>query len=480
MHCYETALQKGEYRPMTHRGWLVAAAIVLLAHPAAAQFRVPDCATLADWAQGADRRQRWEPNAVGGRAGILAHYLTPRTGQVFGKPVLEWTVEESRSLDRPFLDCAQASRANRELMAALQGLRISAVNEIPTYLTARQQAGEAVAAAAAALAQAQPSLPLLAFYAALSAAGRDMQGYQAAAQRAAQVPGPAQPPARALVTHLRTLPTEEIASAVAPLAARTEAMRDAVQQGLIAEIGTVPASLPGLQALERFGQAVRQSYAAALGPERVRALDQAMLARRTAIGGEMTAAMTDELGRVADGPDAFAEIDRIADERVLRVLTEAQAGQVRTLAAARRKALAEQSLVRVRRELAALANTEASLDVIDQQVLPGIRAWPASVNDEKPRFEEAAAARRSEIVTRLNRAESGALRGRTYEGGGIAFEFVDRTRVFVKSPLGQTLAGTYAEERDGRVVVTLNNESLVLAREGKRLVGGPATLTRTK
>jgi hypothetical protein len=52
--------------------------------------------------------------------------------------------------------------------------------------------------------------------------------------------------------------------------------------------------------------------------------------------------------------------------------------------------------------------------------------------------------------------------------------------VFVKNPLGQTLAGTCTEERDGRVVVTLNNESIVLAREGKRLVGGPSTPTRTK
>jgi hypothetical protein len=465
---------------MAHRTWLVAAALALLAHPAAAQFRVPDCAALAEWAQGANRQQRWEPNAIGGRAGILAHYMTPRTAQVFGKPVLEWTVEESRSLDRPFLDCAQASRANRELMSLLQGLRISAVNEIPNYLTARQQAREAVTAAAAALGQAPPSLPLLAFYGALGGAGRDMQGYQAANQRAAQVQGPAQAPARALVTHLRPLPTDEIAAAVAPLAGRADAMADAVQQALMAEIGAVPASVPGLQVLERFGQAMRQQYAGVLGIERVRALDQGIVARRTAIGTEMTAAMTGELRQVTAGPDGFAEIDGIADEGVLRVLTADQARQVRSAAADQRKALADQILVPFRRQLAGLPNADASLDVIDQEVLPGIRAWPASANEEKARFEQMAAERRAEIVARLNRAESGALRGRVYEGDGVTFEFVDRTRVFVKSPLGQTLAGTYAEERDGRVVVTLNNESLVLAREGRRLVGGPATLTRTK
>ncbi|MFN7022697.1 MAG: RusA family crossover junction endodeoxyribonuclease, partial [Phycisphaerales bacterium] len=101
-------------------------------------------------------------------------------------------------------------------------------------------------------------------------------------------------------------------------------------------------------------------------------------------------------------------------------------------------------------------------------VLPGVRAWPASANEEKARFEQEAVGRRAEIVARLNRAESGALRGRVYEGDGVTFEFVDRTRVFVKSPLGQTLAGTYTEERDGRIVVTLNNESMVLSREGRR------------
>lgn len=465
---------------MAHRTWLIAAALALLAHPAEAQFRVPDCAAIADWAQGGDRQQRWEPNAIGGRAGILAHYMTPRTAQVFGKPVLEWTVEESRSLDRPFLDCAQASRANRALMSLLQGLRISAVNEIPNYLTARQQAREAVTAASAALGQAPPSLPLLAFYGALGGAGRDMQGYQAANQRAAQVQGPAQAPARALVTQLRTLPTEEIAAAVAPLAGRVAAMADAVQQGLAAEISAVPASLPGLQALDRFGQAMRQRYVGVLGAERVRALDQGILARRSAIGREMTAAMTDELGRVSEGPDGFAEIDGIADERVLRVLTADQAGQVRAAAAVRRKALADQILVPFRRQLAGLPNADESLDVIDQEVLSGIRAWPASANEEKARFEQEAVGRRAEIVARLNRAESGALRGRVYEGDGVTFEFVDRTRVFVKSPLGQTLAGTYTEERDGRIVVTLNNESMVLSREGRRLVGGPVVLRRTK
>lgn len=62
----------------------------------------------------------------------------------------------------------------------------------------------------------------------------------------------------------------------------------------------------------------------------------------------------------------------------------------------------------------------------------------------------------------------------------MSFECIDRTRAFVKSAPGQTLAGTCAEDRDGRVVATLSSESVVLAREGKRLVGGPTLLTRTK
>ncbi|WP_333673360.1 hypothetical protein [Elioraea tepidiphila] len=151
-------------------------------------------------------------------------------------------------------------------------------------------------------------------------------------------------------------------------------------------------------------------------------IEAAIAARRAAMREEMSAELVAGIGRTPADETGFAALDQMTDRRVLALLTPEQQGAVTAAATARRAAL----------------------------------------------------------VTRLKRAESRSLRGRVYEGDGVSFEFVDRTRVFVKSVLGHTLAGSYTEERDGRVVVTLNAESVVLAREGKRLVGGPTLLTRTK
>ncbi|HEY9566894.1 MAG TPA: hypothetical protein VIR38_02290, partial [Thalassobaculum sp.] len=73
-----------------------------------------------------------------------------------------------------------------------------------------------------------------------------------------------------------------------------------------------------------------------------------------------------------------------------------------------------------------------------------------------------------------------SLRGWHYADrqGRMKLEFVDRTRVFVTDARGQTAAGTYTEEKDGRVVVTLPGQSVVLTREGRRLLGGPVELRR--
>lgn len=75
------------------------------------------------------------------------------------------------------------------------------------------------------------------------------------------------------------------------------------------------------------------------------------------------------------------------------------------------------------------------------------------------------------------------MRGRVYAdaSGRMKMEFVDRKRVFLTDHSGQTIAGTYEEEGDSRVLVTAApNPTMVLTREGKQLVGGPRPLRRVE
>jgi hypothetical protein len=469
---------------MRHATTLAALAAFAMAVPpgqAAAQFRTPDCAALAGWAQGHDRNERWQPNPLAQRHAIYAQFLKPATAATFGKPVLDWTPEEARTLDRPFLACAQeVGRAQPALRRVLQELRVQAINQVPAYLTARDQARAASTQAMAALQAAPPSLPLLSFYAALPNAVASPQANAQATQQARVIQGPAQAPASALLAALRDLPADEINATIRPQATeRAQAMRGAVAEALARDIGAVPANLPGLQSLDRLGQAVVVQYVHALGAEGVRTVDQAIAARKAAIDIEITAELVRRIGAVPEEVDGFGAIDQAADPRVLSVLAPASAGKVREAAAAQRKKLAEALVPALRQKLAALPASDASLLAIDADVLPGIAGLPASAAAEKPRLEAVVTERRNAILAAVNRAELGALRGRVYEGSGAALEFVDHTRVFLKMG-SDTAAGTYTEERDGRVVVTINNNATVLTREGRRLLGGPVVFTRTK
>ncbi len=101
----------------------------------------------------------------------------------------------------------------------------------------------------------------------------------------------------------------------------------------------------------------------------------------------------------------------------------------------------------------------------------------------KPRFEAAATERRKAILDAVTRAERGSMRGRIYAdaSGRLKMEFVDRKRVFLTQPGGQTIAGTYEEEGDNRVLVSVApNPTMVLTREGKQLLGGPTPLRRVE
>lgn len=451
--------------------------------PASAQIASPSCDALAAWAAGYQRGAEWRPNQLRSRYWVPALLAAPATAELFGKPMLAWTEAEAAGIVQAMLVCEREfARARQfEQRNALETMRGWIRNNATAYLRALAAARAAVPASLTALEPAPASPQLLRFYAALARAGDNQQAFNAANQVAGQVQGEAQGHARALLAALRDLPQAEIGPAVAQTAtARAAAMRGAVRDALMAEIGRLPVTLQSLAALATASQSMRQQYAGALEAEDFAAIDRAVGERRGAIGAEAERQIMAEIVAVPADGDAFAAIDRAADERALRLLPEQNAAKIREAAVTQRKKTADTMFGPFQQTLARLPTTQDGLDAIDGEIRPMLAAWPASAAEHRTRFQEAVEARRTVILAAVNRAESGAMRGRVYEAGGVELEFIDRTRVVMKIGGGQAVAGTYTEERDGRVIVTMNSQALVLTREGRTLTGGPVTFRRTK
>ncbi|WP_135467741.1 hypothetical protein [Crenalkalicoccus roseus] len=586
-------------RKGVRRHAVLVVALLAPALPAQAQLARPGCPALAAWAEGFDRAARWRPNDLGGRDRFHPLFAAPRTAALFGKPVLSWTPEEAQALAPLLAECAEAARRGnrRETQAALNALRLQAAREVPTYLSALAEARAAAPRALAELGEAPASPPLLRLHAALAGIGTEEGAFARAGQAAGLLAGPAQAAARTLLGALRDLPEEEGRQALRPAAARLPALREAVRDGLVAEIARAEPSAAGLRALDRQAQQTAQDHAPVLGAEATRAVEAAIAARRAEIGAalrdgmlrevraaplspegaqaldrfrrqalpsqaaaigaegvqaveaaiaarraEIGAALRDgllgtiarlppdlsslqmlrgmasqvpphlldlagvegvravqqaaearraalagmvaerlaqEIAAVPPNAEAFGRLDRLAAEGVLRLLEPEGAGRVQEAAAARRRSVAEALLPAFRRELAALPQTEEGMAAIDDLLLPGIAAWPASAAAEKAQFAELAGAHRAVILAAIERAEAGPLRGRIYEGELLRIEFVDRSRVVVTPTGGVPAAGTYTEEGN-RVFVTVNALSTVFSREGRRLVGGPLALRRVR
>jgi hypothetical protein len=456
--------------------------VALPAVPARAELVVPSCDALVGWSSGYNPRDEWRPNALGGRQTVQSHLVAPATTVLFGKPALDWNAAEREQAANALLACFRplTQAGQREELRRLQQLRVAIVSNLAQFHAAAERARTALSESLAALEAQPPSPGLLGFYAALPAAARSPQGWASGQQAANAVAGPGQGSARTLLNALRDLPQDEATQAVDAVAAqRTAALRGGVRNALLAQIAALPANPIGLSGLDQLMRTTRQSQEAALGPEIMAELGQAASARRAAIGQAMVAELTAAIETVPASPEGLQQLRRLSDPRLLALLPPADAGRLRTASEARAAALADAMLVDFNRQLDALPASDDSLLAIDGQVLPGLDALslpPA----QKAKFEAAAKKRRETILASVNRAESGSLRGRVYEGAGFQLEFVDRSRVFLKVPGGQTVPGTWAEERDGRIVVTVNNEGMVLTREGKRLLGGPATFSRTK
>jgi hypothetical protein len=260
-------------------------------------------------------------------------------------------------------------------------------------------------------------------------------------------------------------------------------MRAQVAQGLIADVKKIAATGPGLTAIDQMIQALPRDYGPALGPESLKSVQQALAERRADVTEEIATALVTQIGQSSQSLESgFTDIDQRANEAFLSRLSPGQAAKVRDAATARRQTVSEIMLKEFQKGLAALPTNETSLKQVDMS-LGVFNAWPVNAAAFKPRFQEAAQARRAEILAVVNRAESGSLQGRIYEAasGMLKLEFVDRNRVFASQSGGQATAGTYTEEKDGRVVVTLNQQSSVWSREGRQLKGGSdVVLSRTK
>ncbi len=473
-------------RARTLRAGLVAAGCLLaLPGMALAQLRSPSCPDLTAWATSVNLNDRWSPNGFGPSAHPLpARFFTPETAALFGKPLLDWSQDDIKTATAAIQACgAEAQQQRRATDRQVLNRAWSALSGLlGRYLAAVETAQKQIATANEALATAPASLAQLGFDSALARLADDRQAISRLGQLAGPLPPGAAQPARALIGALRELPAPVLDAAVRqPAAQRVTVKRDAVRDAVLRDIATTPAGPQGLVQLDRMGQALR-AEAVFTDADRA-AFTLALTERRGAIAEEISVALIAQIAAApVAAPEGFVHIDRATDDRLLRLLPPPTAAKVRDAAARARKDVADKLFDATKAQLAALPATDDSLDQIEDHILPAIASWPASAGAEKARFIEAANGRKAAILEAVNRAEAGPMRGRVYEapGGFGKLEFVDRSRV-VFTVGDQSRAGTYEEQRDGRIFVTIPPDgTLVLTREGARLTGAGAPLKRVK
>jgi hypothetical protein len=453
--------------------------LTLSAKPAQAQLATPNCTALGAWAVKFDRNSMWKPNAIGNRNEIPSWLASEETATLFKKPMVAWTESEAKSVRDAILACRKNTK-DKAVSGAYNAIQSALINRVVNFAAAVAQARPKVASTAAALKTQPASISLLRFQAALAEAVT-LEGYNQAQRAANGLSGSTAAAGRDLLAAMRELPQAEIVETIAkPAAAAAQAMRADVVQSLVADVKKIPATGDGLMTLDQMAQALPREYGPALG-DALKTVQQAVTERRTGVTEEITTVLLKQIGESSqDMSNAFADIDQRANEAFLPKLMPAQASKVRDAATARRQAVADVLFKEWQKGLSDLKENDSSLKQVDM-ALGAINTWPASAASFKPRFQEAAQARRATILAAVNKAESGSMKGRIYESrAGHKLEFVDGSRIFFGQG-GGTSAGTYTEEKDGRVVLTLGQQSTVWRREGRELVGpGDMALTRSK
>lgn len=483
--CPDPASGRRRMARLARAGMVAAGYLLALPGVASAQLRAPGCPDLIAWATSVNLNDRWSPNGFGPSAHPLpVRFFAPETAALFGKPLLDWSQDDIKAATAAIQACGaeaqQQRRASDRQVLNRAGSALSGL--LGRYLAAVEAAQKQIAGANEALAAAPASLAQLGFDSALARLADDRQALSRLGQLAGPLPPAAAQPARALIGALRELPAPVLDAAVRqPAARRVATKRDAVRDAVLKDIAATPAGPQGLVQLDRVGQALR-AEAVFTDADRA-AFTLALTERRGEIAEEISVALIQQIEAApAAAPEGFVQIDRLTDDRLLRLLPPPTAAKVRDAAARRRKDVADKLFDTTKAQLAALPATDESLDQIEHRILPAIATWPASAGAEKARFIDAVNGRKAAILEAVNRAEAGPMRGRVYEaaGGFGKLEFVDRSRVVLTAG-DQSRAGTYEEQRDGRIFVTIPPEgTLVLTREGARLTGAGAPLKRVK
>ena len=458
---------------------LILALGALLPTAAHAEVTIPGCADMDRWATSAQGAPMWSPNEIGSRTSITGHLFTEDATRLFGAPVLDWTVEEAGVVRKAMLDCRKASK-DRDLGKAYNYLQSQISSRLSNCLKGLGEGRAAIDKALEGLGAAPASAPLLRFYTLMSKAS-DKASYDQM-NTAANGLGPQAGIARPLVTALRDLPAEDIRKRVEPRGAeRAGAMRQKVSDDLVASAAGIPASGPGLDQITKAQVEFPKTYGAVLEPGQMAAVQKALAERKHAIGAEIVAITVKQVGQSSQGPDAFQDLEQRSNAAILPMLEAGHADAILAAVRARREEVAGILTARMKDQLKGLDETQASIDAIDREVLPWLKSLPAGTEAMKAQLTELATARRAAILEEVEDDESGSLKGRVYQAddGDAKLEFVDKERVFA-SIGGQTAAGTYTQEKDGRIVLTVNGQSQVVQREGRRIVGWMSPMLRTK
>ncbi len=565
-----------------------AALVLIFAAPlfpgaALADFRLPECGALAEWARGVDFKTQRKLNPYTTYA-WLEDFLGAEMVSLYGKPASEFTIAEAaearddaeacgKTLDKadrkllgavekqfakvvgplaanrdkaladlaPALDAFAATPPGGDKLRMIAALRAFAAGDgrgVSTAASGISREGDkvldgllapmrllpldlATAAVLPAALEAEPASldavmeELRAEYAALEASERTLQRWDGAVEKierpvARLMPPEAAPRLGELAAARRAEIEDELAGAQI---ARLEAMgagpgtiaeiervaagnllrqlspdaaerfrqslaarRQAIALALVAEVPNDPASLARLRDLE---QALAQS---ALASDADRAgIGEAVAARRAEVAAEVARELLAAVAAVRFETEAFEELDRLSDPRLLSHLAPADADAVRAAADARRAEIGERISRQIREDLAGLAENEQALAVIDTTVLPGATALPPSARPWRDELLAAAVARRNEILAQITYEQRGALEGRVYatRDRALKVEFRDDDEAYVTEPSGQTVVAAYEEVGDEEVKLALPQATLVLKREGRWLVGGPLQLQRT-
>lgn len=446
---------------------------------AGAEVRIPGCAEMDAWAVTAEGSPMWSPNDLGSRKSITGHLFGPEATQLFGAPVLDWTVEEAGAVRKAMIDCRRASK-DRDLGKAYNYLQSQISSRLSNYLKDLGEGRAAIDKTLEGLGDVPASAPLLRFYTLMSKAS-DKAAYSQMNEAARQL-GAQMRTAIPLVMALRDMPAEEIRSRVEPRGAeRADAMRQKVTDDLVASVAGFPASGPGLDRIAKAQREFPKAYGEVLEPGQMAAIQKALVERKRAIGEEIVAITVKQVGQSSQGADAFQDLERRSNAAILPALEAAHSEAILTAVRARREEVAGILTASMTKNLKGLDETQASIDAIDQQVMPWLKSLPAGTEAMKAKLTELATARRADILEEVEDDESGDLEERVYQSdnGQIKLEFVDDERVFA-SAHGQTVAGTYTQEKDGRIVLTLDGQSKVVKREGRRIDGWMASLLRAK